>query len=222
MGQIWKPNQAFSTYLLLEVLKQIDNRIENSSSSRDVNRRTPLHTLSVVSYLIPRVSCLETHMEKGKEYLIVALRGKIKGAHEQWEHLLPCSPITSTGVDINASIDRLIKLKETQDRMSGPAISDEAGAIFSSQVMDDALHGVLEELFVNKGSLFPPTIENIDDLRKRYQVFRSFRQSSDTRALDQQVATTNIDIITAVQQSKKQRAGGPATRWGTTMLPSLC
>jgi hypothetical protein len=114
-------------------------------------------------------------MEKGKEFLIIALRGKIKGEHNQREHLLPCSPTTSSGINVKASIDRLIKLKASQGRDLGPAISDEEGIIFSSRAsMDDALHEVLEDLFVSKRRLFPPSIESVDELRKRYQVFRSF------------------------------------------------
>jgi hypothetical protein len=38
MGQIWKPNQAFSNELLLEVLKEIDHRVDNVSSARELNR----------------------------------------------------------------------------------------------------------------------------------------------------------------------------------------
>jgi hypothetical protein len=40
----------------------------------------------------------ETHLEKGKEYVIIALRGEIKGKHSQREHLVPCSPVTSSGI----------------------------------------------------------------------------------------------------------------------------
>jgi hypothetical protein len=153
---------------------------------------------------------LKVHTEQQKEYVIVALRGKIKGEHNQREHLLPCSPINSSGIDIKASINRLITLKEAQSRVSGPAISDEAGVIFLARAMDDALHEVLEELFVNKRSLFPPTIDSIDELRKRYQGFWSFRRSSDTRAIDQQVASTDIDIVNrwaAVEKAKGRRPG---------------
>jgi hypothetical protein len=132
------------------------------------------------------------------------------GKHNQREHQLPCSPITSSGVNVKESIDRLIALKKNQSRISGPAISDESGVIFSSRAMDDALHEVLEDLFVTKRGLFPATIEDVEELRKRYQVFRSFWRSSDTRALDQQVAETDIDIVNrwaSVEKAKGRRPG---------------
>jgi hypothetical protein len=88
----------------------------------------------------------EVHTEQQKEYMIIALRGEIKGEHNQREHLLPCSPTTGSGIDVKASINRLITLKEAQGRKSGPTISDEAGVIFSARAMDDALHEVLEHL----------------------------------------------------------------------------
>jgi hypothetical protein len=147
MGQIWKPNQAFSNELLLEVLKEIDHRVDNASSARELNRWTALHTLSVVSYVLSlrgpegflldlsglRRYWSEVHTEQQKEYMIIALRGEIKGEHNQRERLLPCSPTTSSGINIKGSINRLITLKEAQSRKSGPTISDEADVIFSAR-----------------------------------------------------------------------------------------
>jgi hypothetical protein len=140
----------------------------------------------------------------------VTLRGKIKGEHNQREHQLPCTLTTSSGINIKESIDRLIKLKKSQGRISGPAISDEEGVILPARAMDDALHEVLEDLFGSKRNLFPATIEDVEELRKRYQVFRSFRRSSDTRALEQQVAQTDIDIVNrwaTVEKAKGRRPG---------------
>jgi hypothetical protein len=209
MGQIWKPNQALSNDLLLAVLLQIEERIECSETGRGENRWTTLHTLVVTTYVLslrgPEGFLLDLgglrcfrqgiHMEREKEYLIVTLRGEIKGEHNQREHQLPCSPVISSGINVKESIDRLIKLKESQEKILGPAISDGAGVIFSSRAMDDTLHEVLEDLFITKRNLFPATIEDVKELRKRYQVFRSFRRSSDTRAIDQQVAKTDIDVV---------------------------
>jgi hypothetical protein len=118
--------------------------------------------------------------------------GKSRGGHNQREHQLHCSPVTSSGIHVKESINQLIKLKDCQGKLSGPAISDGAGVIFSSRAMDDALHEVLEDLFVTKRNLFPATIEDVEELRKRYQIFRYFWRSSDTRAIDQRV--TKIDI----------------------------
>jgi hypothetical protein len=67
------------------------------------------------------------------------------------------------------------------------------------------------DLFETKRSLFPPTIESVDELRKRYQVFM---RSSDTRALEQRVTTTDIDIINrwATFEKAKGRRPGLAMR----------
>jgi hypothetical protein len=51
MGQIWRPNQALSNELLLEVLSQIEERIERVQTGRDENRWTTLHTLIVTTYV---------------------------------------------------------------------------------------------------------------------------------------------------------------------------
>jgi hypothetical protein len=52
MGQIWRPNQALSTDLLLEVLGQVKDRIESSQTGSDENRWTVLHTLIVTTYVL--------------------------------------------------------------------------------------------------------------------------------------------------------------------------
>jgi hypothetical protein len=108
------------------------------------------------------------------------------------------------------SRNQLIGLKKNQGRISGPAISDTSGVIFASRTMDDALHEVLEDLFVTNRSLFPATIEDVEQVLERYQLFRSFRRSSDTRALDQRVAETDIDIVNrwaAVEKAKGRQPG---------------
>jgi hypothetical protein len=108
---------------------------------------------------------------------------------------------------INQPIDQVERIPK---QSIGPAISDEGGVIFSSRAMDNALHEVLEDLFETKRSLFPPTIASVNELRKLYQVFRSFRRSSDTRALVQRVVGTDIDIINrwaSFEKGKRQEAG---------------
>ena len=43
--------------------------------------------------------------------------------------------------------------------------------------------------------LFPSKFETALDLRKSYQVFRTLRRMSDTRALEMKVSKTDIDLV---------------------------
>jgi hypothetical protein len=66
---------------------------------------------------------------------VVTLQGTIKGETNDRDHLLPCVLTTSLGVDVKASLERLVLLKATNGFTDGPAISDLAGHIFSTKDM---------------------------------------------------------------------------------------
>jgi hypothetical protein len=64
------------------------------------------------------------------DHFIITLRGKIKGEHNARCHLLPCVPVTGTGLRIRESMRRLLDLKASQGLTDGPAISKENGHLF--------------------------------------------------------------------------------------------
>jgi hypothetical protein len=90
-------------------------------------------------------------------------------------------------------INRLKELKLKQGFMGGPAISDQKGRVLNSSTIDQGMHEVLEELFMSHHYLFPTTITSKEDLSSHYHAFRSFRRSSDMRALNQGVRRDDID-----------------------------
>jgi hypothetical protein len=140
---------------------------------------------------------LHRHWKGEKEdHFIIALRGKIKGEeHNARFHLLPCVPITGTGLRIRESVAHLMDLKANQGVMDGPAISKENGNSFSSRAIDDSLLEVLEDLFGSNRDLFPTKFETTQGLRKSYQVFRTLRMTSDTQALEMKVNKDGIDVV---------------------------
>eukprot|EP00978_Attheya_sp_CCMP212_P047630 scaffold422659_cov59-Attheya_sp.AAC.2 len=66
------------------------------------------------------------------KYVTIALLGKIKGEHHDLAHLLPCVPVTSSGIQVRNAITDLIDLKEKAGFVDGPAISDISGKAFTS------------------------------------------------------------------------------------------
>ena len=67
--------------------------------------------------------------------------------------------------------------------------------MWTSREVDDFLHQVLHEIFAEQPELFPPDITNIDEITKHYQSFRTFRRSSDTRALERNISSNDIDVV---------------------------
>jgi hypothetical protein len=220
MGQEWRPNQAMSLPLLLATVRSIEDKIETSPSARELNRWTVLHTFVVVTYvvslrgpegfLLDLDGCNRHWKEGASDHFIIALRGKIKGEHNARCHLLPCVPVTGSGLKVKDSLKRLLDLKATQDLTDGPAISKENGQLFSSRAIDDSMLEVLEELFVSSRDLFPSKIETPQDLRKSYQVFKSLRRTSDTQALEMKVSKDDIDVVNrwaGVEKAQGRRPG---------------
>jgi hypothetical protein len=220
MGQEWRPNQAMSIPLLMATIEGIEGKILGAPTPRELNRWTVLHTFMLVTYVVSLrgpegflldLEGLHRHWRDDVEdHFIITLRGKIKGEHNARCHLLPCVPVTGTGLRIRDSVKRLLELKANQGLTDGPAISKENGHLFSSRAIDDSMLEVLEDLFGSNRDLFPTKIETIQDLRKSYQVFRSLRRTSDTQALESRVSKDDIDVVNrwaGVEKAQGRRPG---------------
>jgi hypothetical protein len=120
MGQEWRPNQAMCIYspALCNGTQTIEERIQSAPTSRELNRWTVLHMFVVVTYmeslrgpegfLIDLEGLHRYWKGENEDHFIIALRGNIKGEHNARCHLLPCVPITGTGLRIRESVARLM------------------------------------------------------------------------------------------------------------------
>jgi hypothetical protein len=61
--------------------------------------------------------------------------------------------------------------------------------------LNKSLLEVLEELFDTRRELFPASIPDKEMLRQRVQIYCTLRQTSDTRALEQKVGQSDIDVV---------------------------
>jgi hypothetical protein len=205
MGQDWRPNKALSIELLLALLESSELKIREAVSLRDKNRWIVFHAYVAVCYTCSLRGCegflldlagLNRKFDAGGEkYVVIALLGKIKGETDDRDHLLPCVPITSSGINVRETVSRLIEFKRSRGIIDGPAISDVAGDVLSHQALNDSLLEVLEELFDSHRELFPPSVPDKETLRRRVQVYRTLRRTSDTRALNQKVNAADIDVV---------------------------
>jgi hypothetical protein len=155
-------------------------KIREAVSLRDRNRWIVFHTYVAVCYTCSLRGCEGSLLDLdclnrkftagGNKYIVISLFSKIKGEMANSDHLLPCVPVTSSGIDVKASVKRLIEFKRSHGHVDGPAILGVAGHIFSHQALNDSLLEVLEELFDSHRELFPPLIPNKEILRQLVQV----------------------------------------------------
>jgi hypothetical protein len=131
----------------------------------------------------------------GNHHVQVALLGKVKGEHHDRCHLLPSVCKTSSGINVRTWILRLMDHKRENGYIDGPAISGTDGKVMDSRAIDDMLHECLEDVFDTHQDLFPAGIPTKDDIREKYQAFRSYRRGSVTRATNKHVKSTDIETV---------------------------
>jgi hypothetical protein len=206
MGQDWRPNQVMSINLLLKVLSEMETWIEASETDQESNRWMVVNTYVTICYVVSLLGAEGLLVDLsglnrkwglgGLEYVTIALLGKIKGETGDHAHLLPPVPITSLGVQVEASLKRLMDFKARKGFKTGPAISDLQGQVFEPKALNDALLKILEDLFDYHRELFPALISTSKEmLLQKYQAFWTLRRTSDTRALEVKVAHPDIDLV---------------------------
>jgi hypothetical protein len=205
MVQDWRPNKALSINLLLSLLESAELKITEAVCLRDKNQWVVFHTYVAVYYTCSLRGCEGFLLDLdglnckltagGDKYVVITLLGRVKGETDNRDHLLPCVPVTSSGIDVKALVARLIKFKCSNGHMDGPAILDVAGNVLSHQALNDLSLEVLEEFFDSHRELFPPSIPDKETLRQRVQVYCTLQRTSDTRALNQKVSALDIDVV---------------------------
>ena len=226
MGSDYHPNRGMSIELLLAILSDAEDRITSAPSREERHRWIVFHSFVVVTYVVSLrgpegflldLDGLNRHKSRGgQRYLVIALLGQIKGEHQDRSHLIPCIPVTRSGINVRRSLDRLLRTQEKLGFTKGPAIAGRDGRVLSAQCINCALHEILRELFEVDPDLFPADITSEDQIEENYQVFRSLRRTSDTRAIEMGVNSTDIDIINRwalVERAKGKKFSGPMRQY---------
>ena len=128
----------------------------------------------------------------------------MQGEDVETPHLIPCIDTTSTWINIKAVVRRLMALKVKQCIMTGPTVSDCQGKSLSTLEFDDMMKEILENISNQKPELFPPHILWKENISERYLCFRTFCRTSDTRAIEMDSKTTDIDIVNKWRQAGKR------------------
>ena len=205
MGHTFKPNMAMSHLLLKSLIHRAEDNITDDFKSEESAPWVVFVAYVVITYVLSlrgtegqmlELGGLRKHWDKeGSDHFIVVLWGEIKGEEGYREHLIPCVKVTKSGFNVRYTIERLIELKYHQKLVTGPAISDNEGALISTKELDRMMHEILVDLYSVNRTLFPPSIETPESILESYKCFRTFRRTSDTRALEEKVSQTDIDIV---------------------------
>ena len=172
-----------------------------------------------ISYVLSLQGCegllldiegLRKFWDPKRNYILIALLGKIKGETGDRSHLIPCVRKTESGIEVFRVVERLIMEKHNLGQFHGPGISNKRGTISSSWSFNGSLHEVLIDIFQALSQLFPPTIKSEQDIRKSYRVSRTLKITSETQALNMHVRLSLVNLVN--KWKMKERANGAQTR----------
>ena len=144
--------------------------------------------------LMLNLTTINKELDRYDSYVVIALKGKVKGETNFRDHIFPCCKETKSGIDMRLWLNFLQLIHMSRDRKESPAITSWEGDIMTVTKLDETLHFFLTRLFL-KGSEFPLEIKSEEDFEDRFSVCRSLRRASDTRALNQNVISNDIDIV---------------------------
>jgi hypothetical protein len=217
MGQDWRPDKAITPEIMKSLMTKIEERLESKTLDASYRRRLVMagayfaicyvDSLRGPEGLLLDLGGLRRNFVKGedKKYVIVALRGQVKGEHGEREHLLPTASTTRSGIKVRGWMRRVIVVNQQCDRVTGPALCDDSGVVLKSRDMNEVLHDLLGEIYVEHPAFFDSDIQSIADIEDKYSVYRSFRRGSDSLAIAMKVPSEDIKVVN--RWSRKEASG---------------
>ena len=215
MGQDWRPNRAISSELMTCLLNMVESKIRLTS---DMNDRLTMVMggayfcfCYVVSLRSPEglmvdIPGILEFGERSEDHVVIPLLGQVKGENHTRQHLLHCVNTTSSGIPVRNWMKRLKSAHAILRRSDGPAFVNPLTLKQSTtSEMNDLFHAMLAEILEDNRDLFAVDIRTTSDLFDNYNVFRSFRRGSESRAVAANVSEGDRFIVN--RWRKKEKAG---------------
>ena len=197
MGQDWRPNRAISNPLMNELLTGVETKVKDCLTLDEQERWLLAGGYFCICYdlslrspggLMVDLEGLHQFNPPGRPTTIVTLLGRVKGEHHSRQHLLTSVNVTDSGINVHQWVQGILTVHRFHLREKGPAfISPEENQATTSE-MNEMFLEVLSDIFEAQPDLFSPDIKNAADLGDKYNVFRSFRRGSESRAVAQKLS----------------------------------
>ncbi|KAI2503871.1 hypothetical protein MHU86_10596 [Fragilaria crotonensis] len=219
MGQDWRPNQAISIGLVHELLRKTEERAKRE---RDLNGRQKwvlaggyfcicfvLSLRSPEGLMADLEGLIRYNVEAEGGEVVIALLGRFKGEHHAKQHLLPSKGTTGSGIRVSLWVRRMMAVHRAARRTTGPVFVNQEGYQSSTAEMNELFLQVLAEIYDEQPALFSVEVKSASDLPDKFNVFRSFRRGSESRAVSMKV--TEADRYIVNRWKKKEAAGANKT-----------
>jgi hypothetical protein len=215
MGQDWRPNQAISVELVHELLSNCERRATEAAGILATQHKWVMaggyfcicFVLSLRSPegLMADLEGLLYYVTRETENVIIPLLGRFKGEHHAKQHLLLSKGVTGSGIRVRLWMQRLIAVHRSQNRVSGPAFVNSSGQQSSTSEMNELFLEAMIEIYERRPDLFGYDVESSADLQDKFNVFRSFRRGSESRAVAMKVSEADRYVVN--RWKRKESAG---------------
>ena len=216
MGQDWRPNRAISCTLMLKLLSLAEDRIREASDSKEREKWVSSGAYFCFCYVLSLRSPeglmvdlpgLIQFSESSPDFVVIPLLGQVKGEDHTRHHLLHAVNESDSGIPIRSWVRRLKAIHAMNQRTSGPAfVNPVSGLQASTSEMNDLFLELLSDVYDDHRDLFAVDILSSSELSEKYNVFRSFRRGSESRAVSEKVSEGDRYVVN--RWRKKENAGG--------------
>ena len=142
------------------------------------------------------IGLLKQYRDLRDNLVWIPLLGWIKGEDHVDTYLMRSVPVTSSGITVYEQRERVLTVHEAAGRNTSPAICDAGGFLMASREMNDHFWTLLETIWDNKEEeLFSKSIQERDDIREKYDINRSARRSSESRATAKNISEGDQELV---------------------------
>jgi hypothetical protein len=129
--------------------------------------------------------------EPEQDFVIIPLLGRFKGETGDRYHLTPLASETSSGLKVKEWVKRLVFVRESENKVRGPAFCDAQGNIAQSKVYEVALMDRLAYIKSTSPGLIPEDVDIYED----FGISRSFRRGATSTARARGVNDRQVDLV---------------------------
>lgn len=227
MGRLVQSNMALDHRILLKICEHFDSDLSDPNVTWEVKRMhiilgaylmccfgaslrgnegLYLEGSSVVDMI--NLGKEETEEEVGSGHVCLPLLGRFKSELGEDKHVAVLCNVSASGLKFRLWVERLVWLliKEGKELDAGPAFCKEDGSMIRSYELDAKFHDILKVIQSERNDLIPEGI----DVQAVYGTYRSCRRGSLTRATEQGVKGTDLDMVN--RWRKFESSGGSKPR----------
>jgi hypothetical protein len=142
---------------------------------------------------------------RDKDEVVVPLLGRFKGEHHSKQHLMISVAVTGSGIQIRRWIELSLAVHSITERKADPLLVNKIWEQATTAETNEAFLELLGEIYEENPKFFGLDVTGIGDLSEKFNMFRSFRQESESRAVTMKVSEE--DRYVANRWKKRRRQG---------------